>query len=39
MTTVGIDVGGSGVKGAPVDVAAGDLVGERHRLDTPRRPT
>jgi polyphosphate glucokinase len=36
MTTVGIDVGGSGVKGAPVDVAAGDLAGERHRLDTPR---
>jgi polyphosphate glucokinase len=36
MTTVGIDVGGSGVKGAPVDVAAGDLTGERHRLDTPR---
>ena len=36
MTTVGIDVGGSGVKGAPVDLAAGDLAGERHRLETPR---
>lgn len=36
MTTVGIDVGGSGVKGARVDVAAGDLAGERYRLETPR---
>jgi polyphosphate glucokinase len=36
MTTVGIDVGGSGVKGAPVDVATGELAGERHRSDTPR---
>jgi polyphosphate glucokinase len=36
MTTVGIDVGGSGVKGAPVDLAAGDLAGERYRLETPR---
>jgi polyphosphate glucokinase len=36
MTTVGIDVGGSGVKGAPVDLVAGDLAGERYRLETPR---
>ncbi|GAA1040346.1 ROK family protein [Virgisporangium ochraceum] len=36
MTSVGIDVGGSGVKGAVVDVSAGDLVGERFRLETPR---
>ncbi len=36
MTTVGIDVGGSGVKGAVVDVAAGDLAGERYRLETPK---
>jgi len=36
MTTVGIDVGGSGVKGAPVDLAAGDLAGERHRVETPQ---
>jgi polyphosphate glucokinase len=35
-TTVGIDVGGSGVKGARVDLAAGDLAGERHRLETPQ---
>jgi polyphosphate glucokinase len=36
MTTVGIDVGGSGVKGALVDVVAGDLAGERFRLETPQ---
>ena len=36
MSTVGIDVGGSGVKGALVDLAAGELAGERHRLETPR---
>lgn len=36
MTSVGIDVGGSGVKGAVVDVSAGDLLGERYRLETPR---
>jgi polyphosphate glucokinase len=36
MTTLGIDVGGSGVKGALVDLAAGDLAGERYRLETPR---
>jgi polyphosphate glucokinase len=36
MTSVGIDVGGSGVKGAPVDVSAGTLTGERYRLETPR---
>lgn len=36
MTSVGIDIGGSGVKGAPVDVEAGALGGERYRLETPR---
>ena len=36
MTSVGIDVGGSGVKGAVVDVSGGELVGERYRLETPR---
>ncbi len=39
MTSVGIDVGGSGVKGAQVDVAAGALIGERYRLETPRPAT
>ena len=33
---IGIDIGGSGVKGAPVDVAAGKLAGERYRIPTPQ---
>lgn len=33
---LGIDVGGSGVKGAVVDVRAGSLVTERYRLATPQ---
>jgi polyphosphate glucokinase len=32
---LGIDVGGSGVKGAVVDVTTGELVSERYRLKTP----
>jgi polyphosphate glucokinase len=32
---LGIDIGGSGIKGAPVDLDTGELVGERMRLDTP----
>lgn len=32
---LGIDVGGSGVKGAVVDTATGALVGERFRIPTP----
>jgi polyphosphate glucokinase len=35
----GVDVGGSGVKGAPVDVAEGALTGKRVRLATPRPAT
>jgi polyphosphate glucokinase len=35
----GIDIGGSGIKGAPVDLAVGDLAGERHRLVTPQPAT
>ncbi len=35
----GIDVGGSGVKGAIVDLDTGQLVGERFRLDTPQPAT
>lgn len=35
MEILGIDIGGSGVKGALVDVQTGQLVGERRRLDTP----
>ena len=36
---LGVDVGGSGVKGAIVDLDTGQLVGERFRLDTPQPAT
>lgn len=36
---LGIDVGGSGIKGAPVDVATGALVAPRMRIDTPQKST
>ena len=36
MNVLGIDVGGSGIKGALVDTGSGELVSERFRLDTPR---
>ena len=32
---LGIDIGGSGIKGAPVDTKTGKLLGERHRIPTP----
>lgn len=32
---LGIDIGGTGIKGAIVDTAAGELVTERHKLFTP----
>ncbi len=32
---LGIDVGGTGIKGAVVDVATGELTAERFRIDTP----
>ena len=35
----GIDIGGSGVKGAPVDISTGELLAERVRIDTPRPST
>ncbi|MFD0891402.1 ROK family protein, partial [Streptosporangium algeriense] len=35
METLGIDVGGSGIKGAPVDVTRGELTQERLRIPTP----
>lgn len=35
----GVDVGGSGVKGAIVDLRTGDFVGERHRIETPQPAT
>jgi polyphosphate glucokinase len=39
MEVLGIDIGGSGIKGAPVDVTRGVLVGERFRVVTPQPST
>ncbi|GAA3259080.1 polyphosphate--glucose phosphotransferase [Nonomuraea helvata] len=36
MNVLGIDIGGSGIKGAPVDIEAGELVEERLRIPTPQ---
>ena len=36
---LGIDIGGSGVKGAPVDLEAGDFAADRLRIDTPVKST
>lgn len=33
--SIGIDIGGTGIKGALVDVKKGELVGERLRVETP----
>lgn len=39
MERLGIDIGGSGIKGAPVDVATGRLLTERRRFETPQPAT
>lgn len=39
MQVFGVDVGGSGVKGAPVDLTTGMLAGERTRIPTPKPST
>jgi len=36
---LGIDVGGTGIKGAPVDVVEGRLLTERYKVLTPQPPT
>jgi polyphosphate glucokinase len=36
MTLLGIDIGGTGIKGAPVNVETGELLGERFRIPTPQ---
>jgi polyphosphate glucokinase len=36
---LGIDIGGTGIKGAPVDTETGELVAERHRIVTPHPAT
>lgn len=35
----GIDVGGSGIKGGIVDLATGELIGDRYKLPTPQPAT
>ncbi|MGD8977450.1 MAG: ROK family protein [Gammaproteobacteria bacterium] len=35
----GVDIGGSGIKGAPVDLGSGQLAAERLRIETPKRAT
>lgn len=39
MNVFGLDIGGSGIKGAPVDSATGAMVTERFRLPTPQPAT
>jgi polyphosphate glucokinase len=39
MSILGIDVGGSGIKGAPVDLPSGRLLTERHKMLTPQPAT
>lgn len=39
MITLGVDIGGSGIKGALVDTEKGELVSERIRIETPQPAT
>jgi polyphosphate glucokinase len=36
MQALGIDIGGTGIKAAPVDVAAGKLLADRQKIPTPQ---
>jgi len=36
---IGVDIGGTGIKGAPVDLAAGAMAAERVRIPTPQPAT
>ena len=36
MQALGIDIGGSGIKGAPVNIETGELLAERLRIKTPK---
>lgn len=38
-TVLGIDIGGSGIKGAPVDLDKGEMTTDRLRIDTPKKST
>jgi polyphosphate glucokinase len=39
MHALGVDIGGTGIKAAPVDVAAGKLLDKRQKIDTPHPAT
>lgn len=39
MQILGVDIGGSGIKGAIIDTETGELVTQRHRIDTPQPAT
>ena len=39
MQILGVDIGGSGIKGCLVDTTTGELIGERHRIPTPQPAT
>ena len=39
MNILGIDIGGSGIKAAVVNTKTGELITERHRIDTPKPAT
>jgi polyphosphate glucokinase len=39
MESFGVDIGGSGIKGCTVDLAEGQLIGERIRIETPQPST
>jgi polyphosphate glucokinase len=39
MQAFGIDIGGTGIKGAPVDLATGKLLSDRKKIPTPRPAT
>ena len=36
MEVLGIDIGGSGIKGAIIDVESGEMITDRHRIPTPQ---
>jgi polyphosphate glucokinase len=39
VEVLGIDIGGSGIKGAPIDVVTGEMTTKRHRIPTPDKST
>ncbi len=39
MEALNLDIGGSGIKGAPVETESGELLGDRIRVPTPEAAT